>query len=82
MKLCRRQELSAVDCRLDTQLTRHTLQLLQEIEQKAAQSQQQIAIVKAQIAGKAREDRMIQLTTKELSGLPKPTKVYEGVGRM
>jgi chaperonin cofactor prefoldin len=58
------------------------LQLLEEIEQKAAQSNQQIAIVKAQIAGKNRETRMIHLTTSELSSLPEETKVYEGVGRM
>jgi len=57
-------------------------QLLEEIEQKAAQSNQQIAVVKAQIAGKHRETRMIQLTTSELGALPEDTKVYEGVGKM
>lgn len=58
------------------------LQLLQEIEQSAAASQQQITVVKAQIASKTRETRLIQLTTKELAPLPQETKVYEGVGRM
>ncbi|KAI9722809.1 MAG: hypothetical protein M1828_004505 [Chrysothrix sp. TS-e1954] len=56
--------------------------LLQEIEQKAAVSQQQITIVRAQIAGKQREKRIVKLTTDELSSLPKDNNVYEGVGRM
>ena len=55
--------------------------LLQEIEQKAAVSQQQIAIVKAQIAGKSREGRLLQLTMNEMSSLPSTTPVYEGIGR-
>lgn len=57
-------------------------QLLQEIEQSAAASQQQITVVKAQIAAKTRETRLIQLTTKELAPLPEDTNVYEGVGKM
>ena len=57
-------------------------QLLQEIEQKAAFSQQQIGIVKAQMAAKTRESRMLQLTSSEVSSLPKDTHVYEGVGKM
>ncbi|KAL9055334.1 MAG: hypothetical protein Q9162_003641 [Coniocarpon cinnabarinum] len=56
-------------------------QLLQEIEQKAAVSQQQIAIVKAQIAGKNRESRLLQLTMSEMSSIPKETPVYEGIGK-
>ncbi|KAK8192951.1 prefoldin subunit 1 [Phyllosticta capitalensis] len=56
--------------------------LLQEIEQKAAFSQQQIGLVKAQMTAKAREQRMLQLTTTEVDSLPKDTRVYEGVGKM
>ncbi|KAF2145467.1 uncharacterized protein K452DRAFT_264515 [Aplosporella prunicola CBS 121167] len=56
--------------------------LLQEIEQKAAFSQQQMGLVKAQMAAKAREQRMLQLTTSEVDALPPDTKVYEGVGKM
>ncbi|KAI9656864.1 MAG: hypothetical protein M1821_003503 [Bathelium mastoideum] len=56
--------------------------LLQEIEQKAAQSQQQISIVKTQIAAKTRESRMVQLTLNEIESLPEQTNVYEGVGKM
>ncbi|TKA68884.1 hypothetical protein B0A49_05354 [Cryomyces minteri] len=56
--------------------------LLQEIEQKATFSQQQIGIVKAQIAAKNRESRLLQLTSSEVSSLPKDTNVYEGVGKM
>lgn len=58
------------------------VQLLGEIEQKAAFSQQQITIVKSQIAAKNRESRMLQLTTVELDGLPKDANIYEGVGKM
>lgn len=57
-------------------------QLLGEIEQKAAFSQQQLGVVKAQIAAKTRESRMIQLTTVELDSVPSDTNVFEGVGRM
>ncbi|KAL9090392.1 MAG: hypothetical protein Q9159_002019 [Coniocarpon cinnabarinum] len=53
-----------------------------EIEQKAAVSQQQIAIVKAQIAGKNRESRLLQLTMSEMSSIPKETPVYEGIGKL
>jgi prefoldin subunit 1 len=56
--------------------------LLQEIEQKAAFSQQQIGLVKAQIAAKNRESRMLELTKTEVESLPKDTNVYEGVGKM
>ncbi|KAF2761600.1 Prefoldin [Pseudovirgaria hyperparasitica] len=57
-------------------------QLLEEIEQKAMFSQQQINIVKSQMAAKNRESRMVQLTATELSSLPKDTNVYEGCGKM
>ncbi|KAF2094545.1 Prefoldin [Rhizodiscina lignyota] len=56
--------------------------LLLELEQSAAQSQQQISAVKQQIALKGRESRMLQLTKGEVESLPKDTKVYEGVGKM
>jgi chaperonin cofactor prefoldin len=55
---------------------------MQDIEVKAAFSQQQLPIVKAQIAGKQRDIRLLQLTTKELNSLPSKTSVYEGVGKM
>ncbi|KAF1810329.1 Prefoldin, partial [Eremomyces bilateralis CBS 781.70] len=56
--------------------------ILIEIEQKASFSQQQISIVKSQMAAKSRESRMLQLTAKEVESLPVETKVYEGVGKM
>jgi prefoldin subunit 1 len=58
------------------------VQLLEEIEAKANFSQQQIGIVRAQLAAKAREGRMVQLTSSEVESLPKGTNVYEGVGKM
>jgi prefoldin subunit 1 len=57
-------------------------QLVQEIESQAIQAQQQINVVKSQIAVKQREIRMLQLTSSEVSTLPKDTNVYEGVGKM
>ncbi|KAK4635115.1 putative prefoldin subunit 1 [Fulvia fulva] len=57
-------------------------QLLQEIEQKAAFAQQQLGIVRTQIAAKTRENRMLQLSSTELDTLPKDTPVYDGVGKM
>jgi prefoldin subunit 1 len=57
-------------------------QLVQEIESQAIQAQQQINVVRSQIAVKQREIRMLELTSKEVSGLPSDTNVYEGVGKM
>lgn len=34
------------------------------------------------MAAKQRDQRLLQLTSTELAGLPKETKVYEGVGKM
>jgi len=56
--------------------------LVQEIESQAIQSQQQISVVRSQIAGKQREIRMLELTSKEVSELPSGTNIYEGVGKM
>jgi prefoldin subunit 1 len=55
---------------------------MQEIESRAIFSQQQLQIVKTQMAAKQRDIRLTQLTDKELEGLPKETAVYEGVGKM
>lgn len=56
--------------------------LVQEIETQAIQAQQQINIVKTQVAVKQRDIRLLQLTSSELATLPTDTNVYEGVGRM
>lgn len=57
-------------------------QLVQEIETQAAQAQQQINVVKSQVVVKQREIRLLQLTSSEVSTLPKDTNIYEGVGKM
>lgn len=57
-------------------------QLVQEIETRAIASQQQLSITKAQITAKQRDVRLLELTAKELSSLPRNTNVYEGVGKM
>jgi prefoldin subunit 1 len=38
--------------------------------------------VRAQIAAKTRESRLLQLSQQELDALPKETPVYDGVGKM
>lgn len=57
-------------------------QLLTEIESQAIATQQQIGLVKGQMASKQREMRLAQLTRSEISTLPSDTAVYEGVGKM
>lgn len=59
-----------------------TTKVLQEISQKKAFAEQQLAIVKQQKAARSREGRMLQLTSEEVRALPAETKVYEGVGKM
>ncbi|KAI5788075.1 Prefoldin [Pyronema domesticum] len=56
--------------------------LMQDIESKAAFSQQQLQIVREQMALKAREIRVSQLTAQELTKVPEGTKTYESVGKM
>ncbi|KAI9827573.1 MAG: hypothetical protein M1832_004923 [Thelocarpon impressellum] len=56
--------------------------LAQEIESRALQAEQAIGGVKAQIAAKQRDGRLLQLTTSEVRSLPTGTNVYEGVGKM
>ncbi|KAF2471994.1 Prefoldin [Lindgomyces ingoldianus] len=56
--------------------------ILREIGQKKAFAEQQLAIVRQQMAVKNRENRMLQLTASEVGSLPEDTKVYEGVGKM
>lgn len=56
--------------------------MLQEISSKAAFAEQQLGIVRAQIASKNRESRMLQLSNTEMDALPQETPVYSGVGKM
>ena len=58
------------------------LQLALEIESQALSAQREISIVKATIAAKQRDVRMLELTCSELNHLSKETKVYEGIGKM
>jgi prefoldin subunit 1 len=57
-------------------------QIFQEISQKKAFSEQQLLIVRQQKTARTREARLLELTSSEVSSLPKDTKVYEGVGKM
>ncbi|QYS99296.1 hypothetical protein H0G86_006438 [Trichoderma simmonsii] len=53
-----------------------------EIESQAIAAQQQIGMVRSQIAGKQREQRLLRLTISELQSFPNDSVVYEGVGKM
>lgn len=55
---------------------------MREIESQAIAAQQQISLVRSQLASKQREMRLAQLTRNEISSLPPDTAVYEGVGKM
>lgn len=63
-------------------LTLGLSQLVREIESQAIAAQQQIGLVRTQMASKQREMRLAQLTRSEISSLPPDTAVYEGVGKM
>lgn len=56
--------------------------LAQEIESQALSSQREINVVKAAVAAKQRDVRMLELTSTEVKQLSKDTKVYQGVGKM
>ena len=45
-------------------------------------AQEQMSVVKAQMAAKQRDLRLLQLTADELKGLPADRNVYEGIGKM
>ncbi|KAI4103960.1 MAG: hypothetical protein LQ339_004077 [Xanthoria mediterranea] len=56
--------------------------LVQEIETQAITAQREINVVKAAVASKQRDVRMLELTSTEVKQLNKDTKVYEGIGKM
>ncbi|KAL8817568.1 MAG: hypothetical protein Q9223_003631 [Gallowayella weberi] len=56
--------------------------LVQEIETQAMTAQREINVVKAAVASKQRDIRMLELTSTEVKQLSSDTKVYEGVGKM
>ncbi|KAF5862523.1 Prefoldin subunit 1, partial [Aspergillus alliaceus] len=56
--------------------------LLNELESRIITSQQQIGLTKAQMTTKQKAIRLLDLTSSEMSSLPKDTRIYEGVGKM
>ncbi|KAI4258241.1 MAG: hypothetical protein LQ352_001294 [Teloschistes flavicans] len=56
--------------------------LVQEIETQAITAQREINVVKAALASKQRDVRMLELTSTEVKLLSGDTNVYEGVGKM
>lgn len=59
----------------------HHVQILLQIQQSAVTASRNLNATKAQIAGKERERRIIQLTAKEISDLGSDVNVYKGVGK-
>lgn len=57
-------------------------QLVHEIESQAVSAQRDISLVKSAVSTKQRDIRMLELTSTEVSQLPKDTRMYEGVGKM
>ncbi|EHK50120.1 uncharacterized protein TrAtP1_008016 [Trichoderma atroviride] len=53
-----------------------------EIETQAIAAQQQIGMVRSQLAGKQREQRLLRLTMSEVQSFASNSVVYEGVGKM
>ena len=58
------------------------VQILVQIQQRAVQSQRAIQITKAQVNGKERERRILQLTIAEIDSVKADVNVYKGVGKM
>ncbi|KAG8533346.1 uncharacterized protein KY384_002129 [Bacidia gigantensis] len=53
-----------------------------EIEAQANSAQRDINLVKAAIAAKQRDTRMLEITSTEVKQMEQETKLYEGVGKM
>ncbi|WVF68319.1 hypothetical protein IAT40_003084 [Kwoniella sp. CBS 6097] len=58
--------------------------ILTQIQQQAVTSQKQLSIVKAQIASKEKERKILSLTVRELGTVPTDgqSTMYKGVGKM
>ena len=78
MKRCKRQDFSLGELGCCAYIN----QLVQEIETQAITAQREINVVKAAVASKQRDVRMLELTSTEVKQLDKDTKVYEGIGKM
>ncbi|KAK8849805.1 hypothetical protein IAR55_005141 [Kwoniella newhampshirensis] len=58
--------------------------ILVQIQNQAITSQKQLSLVRAQIASKEKERKILTLTVRELATVPndKENKMYRGVGKM
>ncbi|KAL7414106.1 Prefoldin [Mrakia frigida] len=58
--------------------------IFQQIQGQLQRSQKDLSLVRAQLAGKDREKRVLELTAKQLDQVPKEegAKMYRGVGKM
>ncbi|KAJ3214514.1 hypothetical protein HDU67_001538 [Dinochytrium kinnereticum] len=60
----------------------HLREVFMESQVKLQNISKQLSSVRAQIAGKQREQRISELSAKELKALPPSTPAYKAVGRM
>ncbi|KAK1923387.1 Prefoldin [Papiliotrema laurentii] len=56
--------------------------ILNQIQTQAVTSQRSLQVVRAQIASKEKERKILQLTMRELSTVPQDGRMYRGVGKM
>jgi hypothetical protein len=72
----------AMPCSLWCSISRSNLsQILSQIQQQSQQSQKALSLAVAQTGAKQREQRMVQLTLKELESLQGDVTVYKGLGK-
>ncbi|KAH7107686.1 Prefoldin [Auriculariales sp. MPI-PUGE-AT-0066] len=62
-------------------LINHYPQILAQIQQQSQQSQKAFSLAQAQTQAKQREQRMVQLTLKELESLKGDVTLYKGLGK-
>ena len=53
-----------------------------QIQQTAVDSQRALTVTKGTLAAKERDQKILELTTKEITSLDKDVNLYKGVGKM
>lgn len=56
--------------------------MFQAIQVKIAEDNRQLVSLRSQIQSKEREQKMAELTSRELEHVPNDVRVYESVGKM
>lgn len=64
------------------QFAQRLLQILDQIQTTAVQSQRALSVARQQTAAKDRERRILQLTIDEIDHMESDVNLYKGVGKM